>query len=113
MPDDDIPAAWAERGGTIIRNTPGCSLVVQWRGRRNWDLKLLPDHASLNGTENLLVAVCEGAEWRTTRTTLPPADGSGNITRLADWRAGAFTLPKLLLEGKVPKATRPARWAGT
>lgn len=32
-PITSIPAAWTERGGTIIRKHPGCSLVVPWRER--------------------------------------------------------------------------------
>ena len=48
-------------------------------------------------------------QWRTTRTTLPLVDGSGNITRLAGWRAGDFTLRALPLEGKAQKRiVRPA-----
>jgi hypothetical protein len=29
-PITSIPAAWAERGGSIIRRASGCSLAVQW-----------------------------------------------------------------------------------
>ena len=51
----------------------------------------------------------KGPQLRTTRTTLPLVDGSGNITRLAGWRAGDLTLRALPLEGKAQKRiVRPA-----
>jgi hypothetical protein len=67
---------------------------------------IIGNHSSIaDGNEmsvNVLGHCAKGPQWRTTRTTLPLDDGSGNIARLAGQRR-RLDRTRATLQGKVQK----------
>ena len=60
----------------------------------------MPDRSTSQFVCKIWWQCAKGPKWRTTRTTLPLIDGSGNIIRLAGWRADELTLRELPPQGK-------------